>query len=140
MDFDLNSYFKQLDVMFEKAKKNITKKITKPQPAEDYYGFKKTKLRSLRYELGVMEINMKKMTEREFRKLKEEVELDEDAVKKAAAKLRLARKLRSQKKVVDRLKNRVDGIKTEKTVKNGDKLSGKKEPINLQPELKTDNR
>tara|TARA_E500000318_G_scaffold4934_3_gene5136 strand:- start:41811 stop:42716 length:906 start_codon:yes stop_codon:yes gene_type:complete len=301
MDFDLNSYLKELDVIFEKAKKNISKKITKPQPAEDHFGFKKTKLRSLRYELGVMEINMKKMTEREFRKLKEEVDLeesksstgyelyhkdfssamqhaydfakkkyrveidprdidkkvatgpkrpssgkanayrlldktgkkaiqvqvtnldnkryelnmykedveqvdeisksmmgrylkksatslshtsykhgaksmsknnyddkkdyrklsnrqsgiqrvasrlskkeevkvDEDSVKKARVNLRIKQTQARQQKVLDRLKRRKTRIKTEKMMRDGDKLSGKKEPINLEPELKTDKR
>jgi len=269
MNFNLNSYLKQLDSMFQKTKKNIESRIKKRQAGEEDLGITRTKLNALKYELSRMEQNMRKHTEKEFKGLKEsmaasnmlksknmsdvaqvvlkgnsskikkylnrmtspkmnnalkaikkadpklhsqivedeveqvdeiskstmssylkksssslrdtsynmganrseysgkdhkksfrkianrqkgiervssrlskkeEVKIDEDEVKKAAAKLRLARKLKSQKKVADRLKARVDRIKVEKTMKSGDKLSGKKEPIDLQPELKTDNR
>lgn len=199
MNFNLNSYLKQLDSMFQKTKKNIESRVKKRQAGEEDLGITRTKLNALKYELSRMEQNMRKYTEKEFKGLKEsvaasnmlksknmsdfaqvvlkgnsskikkylnrmtspkmnnalkaikkadpnlhskivEVNLDEDAVKKAAAKLHLARKLKSQKKVADRLKARVDRIKVEKTMKSGEKLSGKKEPIDLQPELKTDNR
>ena len=199
MNFNLNSYLKQLDSMFQKTKKNIESRIKKRQAGEEDLGITRTKLTALKFELSKMEQNMRKYTEKEFKGLKEsvaasnmlksknmsdfaqvvlkgnsskikkylnrmtspkmnnalkaikkadpklhskivEVNLDEDAVKKAAAKLRLARKLKSQKKVADRLKARVDRIKVEKTMKSGEKLSGKKEPIDLQPELKTDNK
>ena len=206
MDFNLNSYLKQLDGVFEKTKKKIEGRIKKPQAAEDHFGFKKTKLRSLKYELSRMEQDMRKMTEREFKKLKEDVEqvdeiaknmmgrylkksssslrdtsyrdganhssgkddkksfrkisnrqrgiervasrlskkeevkVDEDAVKKARVNLRIKQTQARQQKVLDRLKRRKSRITTEKIMKNGDKLSGKKEPINLEPELKTDKR
>ena len=199
MNFNLNSYLKQLDSMFQKTKKNIESRIKKRQAGEEDLGITRTKLTALKFEQSKMEQNMRKYTEKEFKGLKEsmaasnmlksknmsdvaqvvlkgnsskikkylnrmtspkmnnalkaikkadpklhskivEVNLDEDAVKKAAAKLRLARKLKSQKKVADRLKARVDRIKVEKTMKSGEKLSGKKEPIDLQPELKTDNK
>ena len=192
MNFNLNSYLKQLDSMFQKTKKNIESRIKKRQAGEEDLGITRTKLTALKFELSKMEQNMRKYTEKEFKGLKEsmaasnmlksknmsdvaqvvlkgnsskikkylnrmtspkmnnalkaikkadpklhskivEVNLDEDAVKKAAAKLRLARKLKSQKKVADRLKARVDRIKVEKTMKSGEKLSGKKEPIDLQP-------
>ena len=213
MDFNLNSYLKQLDSIFEKTKKKIESRIKKPQAAEDHFGFKKTKVRSLRYELSRMEQDMRKMTEREFKKLKEEVDkedveqvdeiskdmmgrylkksasslrntsykhgaksmsknnyddkkdfrkianrqsgiqrvasrlskreevkVDEDSVKKARVNLRIKQTQARQQKVLDRLKRRKSRITTEKIMKNGDKLSGKKEPINLEPELKTDKR
>lgn len=203
MNFNLNSYLKQLDSMFQKTKKNIESRIKKRQAGEEDLGITRTKLTALKFELSRMEQNMRKYTEKEFKGLKESMAasnmlksknmsdvaqvvlkgnshkikkylnrmsspkmnnalkaikkadpklhskiVDEeglneksiDAVKKAKMNVAIKTKQLANKRYLDRLKARKSRIKTEKTMKSGDKLSGKKEPIDLQPELKTDNR